>query len=237
MVTALFLASWGSVWADAPDETRPKAKYLIDVTVEANVFLGNVSTCVPGDRDCVMVVYPPAPVTPLTTAIYSGTLHTYGLEYYFPFTPCVFELPPHREKVVPLLEVPATRVSPNWPSDLTAKVVPFVYRNPNLPKECEAWQRVYPEIVRLWNERRQEWEERAIRPILDYMIEVVHSSYASAVPIKRITAGFGYSVEYFQGTRFHEGLDTSWNTPACSGVPCNFIYAPVAIMPVAVYGG
>jgi len=85
-------------------------------------------------------------------------------------------------------------------------------------------------------ESRQQVEEQ-LRAIPGFIVRLIQDVRPDP-PIRRITAFYGYSREYFDGKVFHEGLDTS--VARRSDVGRNeqlTVWTPVPLMPAIIYPG
>ena len=85
-------------------------------------------------------------------------------------------------------------------------------------------------------ESRQQVEEQ-LRAIPGFIVRLIQDIRPDP-PIRRITAYYGYSREYFSGKIFHEGLDTSVARRSDVGRDAQLtIWTPVPLMPAIIYPG
>lgn len=198
----------------------PGEKMLVYMVADTHAFVGHVTTCsVPGPP-CLMGFFAPFPLSYLP---YVMPQSVDPPSLYYPFTPYFYSPPP--VKVMKATE-PITFPSLS-PSLRDIYYVPFSAYN--FAGDAFPLGLYFMDVSFL-----KDADLIGIIPgLLQYIADFAEIEVRW--PIRRITAPYGYSAGYFGGKVFHSGMDTSIH--GCGNTPCNVVYAPIPLMPIATRGG
>lgn len=216
----MFITAILSAPAEAQGPVRhPKEKVYSVMNAATSVFVGHATNCTIPGTPCYMVYIPPHNLSALEYLM-ENYIDPFSL--YYPFTPCLFSLPP--VKVEPP-SIPIT-LPTDYPG-IFGRLTYFGFIPPVVNEECLNIVDTSFMIARL-NEDLSSFYAGIGSFFLSF------TKVAENWPIKRVTAPYGYSVGYPYG--FHEGMDTSIKD--CEeGMICNAIYTPIPLMPLTTRGG
>jgi len=211
-------------------------------------YLVSLSNCVPGDVSCLGQAYFSVPAGEW---IHQAMSITGPIEYsthlaFFPFSYCVPRFP------MQTIRDPYVYGSGGQRRSLDFSGQKFQAQgealtgvtSPDLPSaDCYIFTGI--SLQEALAEKKS--IEESIGNIINFTVRLV-TKVSKNVPIRRITAYYGYTINYFDGYRFHEGLDTSWNISPFPPPPEDYtpgewrsalasIWTPLPLMPVIIYPG
>jgi len=213
LAIAMSLFSSGSVNAQT---NYPGEFHVAAFNVAADAVIVSASNCMPYSRGCLAIDEPPTTVSYLTTiSDYGDVSLVPGYARYFPFSPCLLNLP------FPDVDQPVEQHG--WIEHASNVSESPWYSSPvNLLYFLPVLSRLSPSC----NIARVDWESiQADQAVVGYPNQLAFNlrlgKIHSDIP-GNFTAPYGYS-GYMGGKRFHEGFDTSWRTDPTANVIVNLL--------------
>lgn len=211
-------------------------------SVSLRSYVVTISNCLPGLPSCLGQGIPPMGAGEWAHVAMSrtGPVEIRAHLAYFPFSHCLPDIPQ------PVLRDPYLSGENLFiPLELQRKdlglnrrmVATGLGTSAEPPAECYVFHGVN---IQAASEGGSEISRQA-QALMDFIVRTVRVVRRD-VPVRRITAAYGYSEGYWGGYRFHEGLDTSWNIrrgppPDVPLSELQAIWTPVPLMPVIVMPG